>query len=62
MTNDAFSVFSAFDFSRMAISLSVLILAFILAKSCKILSARTARAFPDYRLRIEQIITMGTSD
>lgn len=58
MTADAMGIFSAFDFSRLAISISILAISFILAKSCKIFSARVARAFPDYRLRIEQITTM----
>jgi len=58
MNMDSANIFSAFDFSRMAFSLSILIIAFIAAKSCKILSMRLSRAFPDYRLRIEQITTM----
>jgi small-conductance mechanosensitive channel len=58
MTTDAYSIFAAFDFSRLAISFSILIVSFILAKSCKVFSSRMARAFPDYRLRIEQITTM----
>lgn len=58
MSNDAYELFSAFDFSRLAVSLVVLATAFFLAKTCKIFSSRLAKAFPDYRLRIEQTMTM----
>lgn len=58
MNMDASNIFAAFDFSRLTLSLSVLVLSFIVAKSCKILSGRLSRIFPDFRLRIEQITTI----
>lgn len=58
MNMDASNIFAAFDLSRLVISLSVLLLAFIISKSFKLLAQRLSRAFPDYRLRIEQFTTM----
>lgn len=58
MSDGAYDIFSAFDFSRIVVSLTVISLAFLLAKSCKIFSARIAKVFPDYRLRIEQVMTV----
>lgn len=58
MNMDATSIFSAFDFSRLAISLTVIALSYLAAKSCKMLSLKLSRAFPDYRLRIEQVTTV----
>lgn len=57
MGTDAYEVFSAFDFSRVGLSIFILVVAFLLAKSCKTLSNRLSRGFPDYRLRIEQFMT-----
>lgn len=58
MSSDPTEIFAAFDFSRLAISFTVLCVSFFLAKSLKVLSSRLAKAFPDYRLRIEQMTTM----
>lgn len=58
MSTDAYDIFSAFDFSRIAVSLLVITVALVLAKSCKIFSVRMTKAFPDYRLRIEQTMTV----
>lgn len=58
MTADAFQIFEAFDFSRLAVSITVLLLSFLAAKSCKVFSSRLSKGFPDYRLQIEQVTTM----
>lgn len=57
MSSDAYQIFSAFDFSRISLSVIILVVAFVLARSCKIFSNRLSRGFPDYRLRIEQVMT-----
>ncbi len=58
MSNDAYEVFSAFDFSRLTVSIIVLVAALFTAKFFKALSTRLTKAFPDYRLRIEQSMTI----
>lgn len=57
MGSEAYEVFTAFDFSRVGLSIFILALAFVLAKSCKSFSNKLSRGFPDYRLRIEQVMT-----
>lgn len=57
MADDAYEIFSAFDFSRVTISALVLVVSYVLAKTFKIFSVRLSKAFPDYRLRIEQAMT-----
>jgi small-conductance mechanosensitive channel len=58
MNMDATSIFAAFDFSRMIFSFSIIVTSYIIAKFLKLFSGRMSRAFPDYRLRIEQITTV----
>ncbi|VUD62707.1 putative MscS family protein.1 [Thalassocella blandensis] len=58
MNSNAYEIFTAFDFSRFIVSLTVLAIAIFLAKTFKVFSSRFAKAFPDYRLRIEQAMTM----
>jgi small-conductance mechanosensitive channel len=58
MNLDATSIFAAFDFSRLAMSVVVIILSYLMAKACKLFGGRLARGFPDYRLRIEQTTTV----
>ncbi len=58
MSADAYDIFTAFDFSRLAVSAMVLAIALFVAKTIKIFSGRLTKAFPDYRLRVEQALTM----
>ncbi len=58
MNGDAYQIISAFDFSRLLVSLLVLTVAYVLARLCRMFSLKLGKSFPDYRLRIEQIMTV----
>lgn len=58
MNTNAVEVFSAFDLSRLTVSIVILIAALCCAQFFKILSSRLAKAFPGHRLRIEQFMTI----
>ena len=58
MNSNPSELFEAFDFSRVSLSLIVIVVSLIIAKAAKVLSSRMSKAFPDYRLRIEQSITV----
>lgn len=57
MNLDTNQILDALDFSKMTLSLIVVIFGFTSAKLAKVLSEKMSKGFPDWRLRIEQIVT-----
>lgn len=57
MTPDVTQIMEALDLSRLSFSIIILGLAGFIAKAIKAFSAKMMKAFPDWRLRIEQSVT-----
>jgi small-conductance mechanosensitive channel len=58
MNDELAGILDAFDFSRIGSSFLVLLFAFVLSKVAKAVLSRVSRAFPDWKLKIEQVGTL----
>jgi small-conductance mechanosensitive channel len=58
MTGDVSNLMEAFDLSRLSLSITVLVIAFILGQLVKLIVVRFSKSFPEWKLRIEQIGTL----
>ena len=57
--NDSLGDFlQAIDFSRLSLSISILVLAYFISKILKALLARLGKGFPEWKLKIEQVSTV----
>lgn len=59
MNSEVTGILEALDFSRVGVSLLVLLFAIILGKGVKATLFRTSRVFPDWKLKLEQIGTLS---
>lgn len=57
MNPDVSKILEALDFSRLSFSVLLIVFAFIVAKLLKVFSERFSTSFPDWRLRVEQVVT-----
>lgn len=58
MSSDISSFIEAIDFSRLGLSLLVLVSSFVFTKILKSFLSRVSKAFPDWKLRVEQLGTL----